>query len=141
MAEGLFRHHAQLRGIKGRFKVRSAGTHVSQPGARPDQRALRIAAANGVRLGNIKARRVVSDDALRYDLIIAMDRTNARDLLEWCPPDSSHKINLLLNYDSGQILEDVPDPYYGSYQRFAEVYQIIDKAVISLMGQISGCTD
>ena len=136
MAEGLFRHYARVNSVHNRIKVRSAGIMTSQPGAKPDQRALRIAAANGVRLSNIRARQVTEEDLVRHELIVAMDRTHLGALAELCLTDSSEKVSLLLSHDPGQVLEEVPDPYYGSYDRFAEVYEMIDSAVICLLEEV-----
>lgn len=136
MAEGLLRHHLKLTGASGGTSVDSAGTRASQPGARPDQRAMRVASDAGIYLGRIKARRVSEKDLIESDLILAMDRSHLSHLLSICPPGHEQKISLLLKHDSAQILEEVPDPYYGSYQGFVEVFQIIDRAVASLMTNI-----
>ncbi|RLQ20734.1 low molecular weight phosphotyrosine protein phosphatase [Seongchinamella sediminis] len=136
MAEGLFRHYARLNSVNNRINVRSAGIRASQPGAKPDQRAQRIAAANGVRLNKIRARQVSEDDLARYDLIVVMDRSHLGALAELCPLDLGSKTSLLLSHDPEQVLEEVPDPYYSSYDGFAEVYGMIDSAVVCLLDQV-----
>lgn len=134
LAEGLLRHHAKQAGL--RLSASSAGTHASQPGARPDQRARRIALDAGIDLGRIRARRVTEDALIDSDLVLAMDRAHLRDLKGMCPLEHQQKISLLLSYDPGQTLEEVPDPYYGSHNGFVEVFQIIDRAVASLLTHI-----
>jgi protein-tyrosine phosphatase len=136
LAEGLMRQHLKYVGAARGVKVSSAGTRASQPGARPDQRAQRIAAAAGVKLNRIKARRVTEKDLVHSDMILAMDHANMRDLIGICPQEHRRKISLLLSHDPEQGLEDVPDPYYGSYEGFAQVFQIIESAVVRLMPHI-----
>lgn len=136
LAEGVLRHYTRLAGRNSVLSASSAGTRASQPGARPDQRARRIALNAGIDLGRIRARRVTENDLIDSDLILAMDRTHLRYLKEMCPLEHQQKISLLLSYDPGQAGEDVPDPYYGSYDGFLAVFRIIDKAVASLMTHI-----
>jgi protein-tyrosine phosphatase len=133
LAEGLMRHHLKLAGLAGGFKVGSAGTSASQPGARPDQRARDVAAAAGINLGKIRARRVTNRDFELNNLILAMDNSHIGRLIKICPPEHHHKISLLLDHDPGQSLKEVPDPYYGSYEGFVEVFQIIERAVVALI--------
>jgi protein-tyrosine phosphatase len=127
------RSHLKLAGLAGEVAVDSAGTRTSQPGARPDQRAQRVAAAAGVTVGQIRARRVTQRDFLVSDMILAMDGGNLRDLKKNCPPELHHKISLLLSHNRAGNLDEVPDPYYGSYEGFVEVFKIIDEGVISLL--------
>jgi protein-tyrosine phosphatase len=137
LAEGLLRHHLQLSGLSSRVKVSSAGTRTSQPGARPDQRAQRVAALEGINIGRIRARRVTVRDMVRSDYIVAMDLSNIRDLEEICPRVHRHKISLLLSFQCGLMLDEVPDPYYGSIEGFDKVFQLIDAAVIELTSHIA----
>ena len=141
MAEGLLRHHLDLAGLSGGVSVGSAGTHTSRPGARPDQRALRIASDAGVNLRGIRARRVTEKDLINCDLVFAMDRSHIRHLGSMCPPGNEHKISLLLNDADGQGLEEVPDPYYGSYEDFISVFQIIDRATANLLTHFGKSSD
>jgi protein-tyrosine phosphatase len=137
MAEGLLRHHLQHSDLRSRVKVSSAGTRTSQSGSRPDQRAQRVAALEGVNIGRIRASRVTERDLARSDYILAMDRSNIRDLEEMCPPVHRHKISLLLGFQSGHNLDEVPDPYYGSVEGFDKVFRLIDDAVIVLISHIA----
>jgi protein-tyrosine phosphatase len=137
MAEGLLRHHLQRSGLGSQVKVSSAGTRTSQPGSRPDQRAQRVAASEGINISRIRARRVTVRDLVRSDYILAMDSSNIRDLEEICPRAHRHKISLLLSFESGHKLDEVPDPYYGSIEGFDKVFQLIDAAVIELTSHIA----
>jgi protein-tyrosine phosphatase len=136
MAEGLLRHHLKQTEWGNTVQVRSAGTQATQPGSRPDQRAQRAAALAGVHIGRIRARRVTERDLVRSDLILAMDGTNVRDLMEMCPAGHEHKISLLLGHSLGHELDEVPDPYYGSAEGFEQVFELIDLAVANLILQL-----
>ena len=65
-----------------------------------------------------------------------MDHSNLRDLMEICPAMHQHKISLLLSHVPDQDLEEVPDPYYGSYEGFEAVFQLIERAVSRLIPRI-----
>ena len=133
MAEGLLRHHLQQAGLGRSVKVSSAGTRASMPGARPDQRAQKVAIAAGIDLGRIRASRVSEKDLIDSDYIFALDRSHLQDLLKACQPEHRHKISLLLAHLPGQDLQDVPDPYYNSHDSFGEVFTLIESAVVCLV--------
>jgi protein-tyrosine phosphatase len=137
LAEGILKSHLQRSELAHSVKVVSAGTRTSQPGCRPDQRAQKVAAAAGIHISRIRAQRVTQRDLVRSDYILAMDRSNIEDLEEICPAEHRHKINLLLSFLSGQELEEVPDPYYGSVEGFDKVFQLIDAAVVGLVSHIA----
>ena len=133
MAEGLLRHHLQQSPLRGTVDVSSAGTRCSMPGCRPDQRAQKVAALRGIDLSAMKARRVTERDMQRSDFVFAMDETNMRDLLQMCPVEQHDKISFLLSHHRQQGLIEVPDPYFGSAEGFARVFQIIDDAMGDLI--------
>lgn len=136
MAEGLLRHHLQCAGLGRQVKVDSAGTIASQPGARPDQRAQKVAKEAGIDLGRIRASRVSRQALIRSDFVFALDDANYQELLRICPIEHCHKLSLLLTHSPEQHLKGVPDPYYGSYEGFEEVFQLIERAVICLVPHI-----
>ena len=133
MAEGLLRHHLQQSPLRGTVDVSSAGTRCSMPGCRPDQRAQKVAALRGIDLSAMKARRVTERDMQRSDFVFAMDEANMRDLRQMCPVEQHDKISFLLSHQRQQGLIEVPDPYFGSAEGFARVFQIIDDAMGDLI--------
>lgn len=136
MAEGLLRHYLQQTDLRDQVEVSSAGTQASQRGSRPDQRAIKVAALRGIDLGRIKARRVTARDLVRSDFIFVMDESNMRDLRLLCLPEDQDKISFLLSHHRAQPLLEVPDPYFGSIERFQRVFQIIDDAMGDLVSYI-----
>lgn len=100
---------AALRAELGpRAVIDSAGTgdwHRGEPPYPPMQDAGRRA---GLDLGAMRARQVTAEDFARFDLILAMDQQNLRDLTAM-DPGTTARLALYLEPLGGG---DVPDPYY-----------------------------
>jgi protein-tyrosine phosphatase len=128
-----------MRGIAAReapelaLAVDSAGTANYHPGAPPDRRSQAAARARGYDLSALRARQVCAADFAQFDLIVAMDRANLRELLERAPPDARDRIVLFLDYASEQPLREVPDPYYGGSSGFEDVLDLIEVAARGLL--------
>ncbi|CDJ57257.1 hypothetical protein, conserved [Eimeria maxima] len=93
-----------------------------------------IAAARkrGVDLTPHRARQVRSSDFEDFDLIVAMDKSNLRNLTNICPPNKRHKLKLLLrDYAPSCGIEEVPDPYYEG--RHSNVFCLIEQGVDGLI--------
>ncbi len=72
------------------------------------------------------------------DWVIAMDRQNVKNLERLAPDATARaKIRLLRAFDpaSGRAL-DVPDPYYGGLDGFAEVFEICERSCAGLLAQL-----
>ena len=86
---------AVLRGIAAReapelaLTVDSAGTANYHPGAAPDRRAQAAARRRDFDLSSLRARQVRDEDFMRFDLILAMDRSNLQELLRRAPAHSA----------------------------------------------------
>lgn len=134
LAENLFLHLAKQTGVDDKYEVDSAGTggwHVGEP---PDERMRHVAARRGLHYSG-SARKFVRQDFERFDLIIAMDHENRRDLLRLVPlPAQQSKIHLLREFDpSGGGQYPVPDPYYGDVDGFEDVFDIIERSCRGLL--------
>lgn len=134
-AEAVMRGLIAERGSGDEVVVESAGTgswHVGEP---PDPRAVAAAAARGVELGG-SARTVGPADFGRYDLLIAMDRSNRDALLRLAPDERARqKVHLLREFGEEQAL-DVPDPYFGADRGFAEVIEIVERCCAALLDEV-----
>jgi protein-tyrosine phosphatase len=121
--------------LDGAVEVESAGTgnwHVGDP---PDPRSVAAARERGVELAG-EARQVGPEDFERFDLLVAMDRSNRDDLLRLAPDESARaKVRLLRELGEG-LDEDVPDPYYGGEDGFADVVAIVERNCRALAGQL-----
>jgi protein-tyrosine phosphatase len=133
LAEGVFLHKANQRGVAGRFSVDSAGTggwHVGEP---PDHRMRQVAESRGVQLTS-RARQVRKGDADRFDHIICMDRDNMRNVLRLGV--AREKVSLLLEHDPDSPVAEVPDPYYGGPEGFDQVFALVDAACEKLLEKL-----
>lgn len=137
-AEGVMRHLVEEEGLSGEFELDSAGTggwHVGDP---PDPRAREAARRRGIVVAGA-ARQVQPSDFEEFDLILAMDRANLRDLRAAAPPDASAEIRLLREYDADSVGGgdlDVPDPYYGGPDGFDDVLDLVDAACRGLLAEL-----
>jgi protein-tyrosine phosphatase len=114
-------------------EIDSAGTadyHVGDP---PEPRTQRAALRRGIDLSGLRARRVTADDFSNFDLILAMDRQNLRDLTSLRPAASRARLRLFMEYAPGSCLE-VPDPYYGDDSAFERV---LDLAMLAARGLVA----
>ncbi len=101
----------------------------------PDPRAVAAATRRGVELTGA-ARLVDAADFEAFDLLIAMDRSNRDALLRLAPGDAARrKVRLLREYGDG-VAADVPDPYYGGDEGFAEVLEIVERCCAALLEEI-----
>lgn len=127
------RHLLYQRGF-AEVDVDSAGTsgyHVGEP---PDRRATLAAMRRGIQLSG-RSRRFEATDFSRFEYIVAMDRSNLRDLLDLAPDRAAQrKVSLLRDHDpTGMKGSDVPDPYYGGDQGFDDVLDICERACRGLL--------
>jgi protein-tyrosine phosphatase len=133
-AEAAVREAAQAAGVD--LHVDSAGTGAWHVGEPPDRRMTAAAAEDGLHLGGA-ARQVTVDDFDRFNLVIAMDRSNLRDLERLAPDDDARaRLRLFRDY-AGQTGQDVPDPYYGGLHGFREVVALVRRAATGLVDAIA----
>lgn len=136
-AEGVFIHLVEQAGLRERFVIDSAGTGAYHVGERADPRSRAEARRRGVELPSI-ARQVVAGDFARFDLLLAMDHRNRADLLALARGEPARrKVRLFREFDpSAPPQAEVPDPYYGGEQGFAEVFDICERAAKGLLAQL-----
>jgi protein-tyrosine phosphatase len=138
-AEGTMRALLREVGMEQEIELDSAGTGGWHVGSPPDERAVAAARARGIVLEGV-AREVRQDDFTDFDLVIAMDRANMRELRRLAPGVQARaKLRLLREFDpasAGAADLDVPDPYYGAAHGFDEVIDIVGAACRGLLEQI-----
>ncbi|MCB2153290.1 low molecular weight phosphotyrosine protein phosphatase [bacterium] len=126
--EGIFKSLVEERGLEGRIEVDSAGTIAYHVGESPDRRMQAAANRRGYQLDS-RGRHFQPPDFETFDLIIAMDRNNLRDILKQDPKKQYHdKVRLLSDFHSRADQKDVPDPYYGGEAGFELVLDLIEEA-------------
>lgn len=133
LAEGIVRREAQARGMD--LEIDSAGTGDYHIGSLPDRRACAEGKARGCDM-TMRARQVRREDFERFHLIVAMDAANRRDLLRLAGPYAS-KVRLMREFDPTAPADaEVPDPYYGGPEHFAEVADMLERAAAGLLDEL-----
>ena len=84
----------------------------------------------------MRARQVRPKDFQEFDLIVAVDHANVRDLENWRGSDPS-KIRLARSFDPTAKTSEVPDPYYGDYDDFEEVHAMLESACAGILTEIT----
>ena len=123
LAEGAFRAHVDNRGLTDRFHIDSAGTSGHHDGERPDPRSVAVAKKHGLDIRD-KIAKVLAADLEHFDYVIAMDRSNLRNIQRLTRGTSRASITLMLD-ELGQTTH-VPDPYYGGHRGFDDVWRMVN---------------
>lgn len=132
-AEAVFSHKVKRAGIG--IDVDSAGTQGYHTGSPPDERSVQAGTLRGYSFDGISCRKLDKSDFNRFDLIIAMDEMNLRNLQSEAPEELHNKIHLFMSFS--ELEEDiVPDPYYGGKKGFEYVLDLIEDASEGLIHHI-----
>ncbi len=137
MAEGVLRELARKRGLD--VRTDSAGTGGYHVGEAPDQRAQSAMLRQHIDISDLRARQFEAADFHRFDLLLAMDAHNLRDMLRLAPDvELAGKARLIMDYAPGHPMREVPDPYYGDDEGFHEVYDMLKEACENLINDVRG---
>ena len=128
IAEGVARKLIEQGGRP--ISVDSAGTGNWHVGEAPCAHSVTVARNNGVDISYLRARQVRKADFESFDLIVALDQSNYRDLKAMgCK-------NLVKLGDYGFDGADVPDPYFfKGFDGFENVYKMIEECVRELLSR------
>ncbi len=116
--------------------IDSAGTADYHIGAPPDRRSCAHASRRGYEIDSLRARQVESEDFRTFDLILAMDENNLRDLREQTPADATADVALFMDFAPGGKGRPVPDPYYGEAADFEKVLDLTEAAARGLLAAL-----
>lgn len=131
LAEGILKEKVKAQGLD--WQVDSAGTGSWHAGDLPDRRSIQVAKKYGIDITDQRARQFSAADLVDYDLILAMDVSNYKNILSLDLKDKHHdKVKLLLDYAPELGIQEVPDPYWND-DGFEQVYQMIDQATDKLI--------
>lgn len=134
-AEGVFRHLLANQPDL-RIEVDSAGTHDYHVGAPPDARSIAAARRRGIDLSTLRARMISTEDFEYFDLILAMDEQNLRELQRRAGPQQQSRLRMMMDYAADAGRSAVPDPYYGGLQGFEEVLDLLEQAAAGLIHEL-----
>ena len=128
LAEGILKDKVKRAGLK--WEVDSAGIGDWHAGELPDQRSIAIARRFGIDITDQRARQIRKEDLLDFDLILAMDDSNLRQvqLLAKQLSQTKAQVEMIMNYSEPGKNRTVPDPYYGGIEGFEKVFHMLDEA-------------
>ncbi|QCP49222.1 low molecular weight phosphotyrosine protein phosphatase [Trinickia violacea] len=135
-AEAVMRAQIEAAGLAAQIVVDSAGTGNWHVGEAPDARAQGAARQRGYDLSALRGRQIGKADFERFDLLLAMDDANLRELHELCPPEYRHKVHLLMEYAARAESLEVSDPYFGGAQGFEQVLDQCEEACQGLLADL-----
>ena len=137
-AENVMNHLVEKAGMSDSIQCDSAGTSSYHIGSPPDSRMSAAASAIlGIELRG-QARQFEPSDFENFDLILAMDRDNYRDILRLDSTEKYRdKVRLMCDYCRHSSLKEVPDPYYGGREGFNQVVNLLVDACGGLLEDIS----
>ena len=132
-AENIMNHLLEERGLTRYISCDSAGTSNYHIGDPPDRR-MSITLKNRGLPHQGEARQFTPIDFWDFDLILAMDRSNLRDILALDPSGDHHeKVKLFCEFARHHSLQEVPDPYYGGPDGFEKVADLLHDACEGLL--------
>lgn len=136
-AEGVMKAVVESAGDSERFEIDSAGTGNYHIGDLPDRRMRIHAQRRGYNLTHI-CRQVHPSDFEEFDLIVAMDASNRRNLQLVAPtPEAEEKIIMMADFaDLATKYDHIPDPYYEGAEGFELVLDLLESACDNLYQQL-----
>lgn len=133
-AEAVLQSLINRDGLQETIRVDSAGTSSFHIGEPADKRMRQAAAERGYEVTS-RSRQATQRDYSRFDLIIAMDRNNYRELSTLFG-EPTHKLHLMSEFLPNNEPRDIPDPYYGRMDGFSVVLELCEQACPRILQQL-----
>ena len=131
MAEAVFKQRLREAGLADLVEVSSAGTGAWHVGEPMDERAAEVLAEHDYPNGHVAAH--VGPRHLDADLVLAMDDGHRRELRRLLGDPA--RLRMFRSFEPAADPDDldVPDPYYGGDQGFADLLVMIEAAMPGLV--------
>lgn len=136
-AEGVMKAVVESEGADARFEIDSAGTGNYHIGDLPDRRMRVHAIRRGYDLTHI-CRQVRESDFDNFDIIVAMDESNRRNLCRIAPTvEAEKRIIMMADFaDLATKYDHIPDPYYEGAEGFELVLDLLESACRNLYDRL-----
>lgn len=134
-ANGVFAAMIEKNALAGTLACDSCGTGDWHIGQLPDARMRAAGTRRGYRFTH-RARQLCAADYADFDIILAMDDENFRDILDRAPAGTDlSKIRRFAEFCTGEFasIGYVPDPYYGGEKDFEHALDIIENGCAELL--------
>ena len=138
-AEAIFINLVEKRGLNKVFTVDSAGTGSWHIGKKSDKRMIIAAEKRGINITS-RARQITTQDFQNFNYILAMDNSNFRNINDIKKRQTTSDFALIKriqDFKSVYKEEEVPDPYFGGYEGFDHVLDILEDSVSGFLDSIS----
>lgn len=132
MAEFVMKDLVKKAGLEKQIEVISKACRTDEIGSDTHFGTKRVLQAHHIPFSKRAARLIRREDYDKYDLIIAMDEENMRDLLRLTKGDPQKKCHLLMRY-AGENRE-VADPWFTG--DFETTYNDVSKGCQALLQKI-----
>ena len=130
-AQGVLQQIVDREGFAKDWDIDSAATSDYNEGRRPDRRMRVAARRRGLELNHV-CRQVMERDFDRFDVIVAMDDNNRRNLAMLAPTiEAENKIVMMSDWLSEPLrrrYDYIPDPYYEGAEGFELVLDLLEDA-------------
>ncbi len=132
-AEGIMIKLVERESLSGVIEIDSAGTIGFHAGHPADARMRAAASKRGYELLS-RARQIRQSDLRDFDIILAMDEENYRDIISLAVGESEKKkVFLFCEFCSTHRDKIVPDPYYGGTDGFEKVLDLLEDGCAGLL--------
>ena len=135
-AKAILRHLLQEREDRNEWEIDSAGTLGFREGLLSDERGLQVLKKHEI-ASNHRARQVNEGDFRRFDVILAFDESNVRDLNETFKPNdgtAQAEVKLFGTYDpKGELI--IRDPYYGDISDYEMMFDHVYRCCVEFLKQ------
>jgi protein-tyrosine phosphatase len=135
LAHGVCQAHVEERGLTHAVTVDSAGTAAYHVGEKPDPGSIRVGLERGVDIRGQRARAFRKADFEEFDFIVAMDRSNVKNIEKVGTPRKG-QVLLFRDFEPAELEADVPDPWGHGPRAFAEVFDILEAGMPELLEHV-----
>jgi protein-tyrosine phosphatase len=129
-AEAVFAELAAADGVD--VTVDSAGTSRYHLGEAPHEHTRDEARRRGIGIDH-RGRQFAADDFDRFDVVVAMDAANRRDLLRLAPDDAARAKVTMLQVDGVDV--EVPDPWGMPPAAYTAMFDLLHDACTDLLAR------
>lgn len=136
-AQGILQAIVDEKGLADQFYIDSAGTGNYHIGDLPDHRMRIHARRRGLELTH-RCRQVRVSDFDEFDIIVAMDDYNLRDLRRLAPsPEAEAKVVPMGKYLTNTVFDYIPDPYYDGAEGFERVLDLLQEGCNVMLTELT----
>ena len=138
LAEALFSHKIEARGLEEAFHVESSGTSSYHVGEPPDPGSQNVARERlGRDISHQRSQQLTRDHLETFDYLVAMSQSNRQNALELGADVDPERVMLLRDFETDEFADpDVPDPYGAGQSQFDLVFDIVDRCCDELLDEL-----